>query len=62
MKVSRLKIMVDGKWNGGTYATEHEAKVEAARLRKSPDQKIEIVPKGGPVTAPAPTGSSRSSK
>lgn len=48
----RFKIMIDGKWQGGSFATEADAKMWAARLRKSEHQKIEVLPKGSPIAAP----------
>jgi len=38
-----FKLLVDGKWNGGSYRTASEAETEA---KKYPGRKTEVVPKG----------------
>lgn len=41
----RYVIFVDGKWQGGSFASEDAAKVVAERLRKHPSQDIKVEPK-----------------
>lgn len=50
----RFKIIIDGKWQGGSFGSQKEAEQAAAAVRKRADQKIEIVPKGIGHSAPAP--------
>lgn len=49
--IGRWKIMFNGKWAGGSFATEAEAKLAAAKMGK-PGDKVEVVPKGAPLSSP----------
>ena len=52
---ARWVIYVDGKWAGGSFGSEAEAKNAAATLRKNSTQKIEVRPKGASALTPAPS-------
>ncbi len=45
MSKPRWVIYVDGKWQGGSFATEDEAKAVAAKVCKG--KKWTVKPKGG---------------
>ncbi len=51
----RYIVVVNGKWQGGSFATEAEATVAAEMLRgRSTDQKIEVQPRAPLGTLPRP--------
>lgn len=54
--MKRFQVNVNGKWAGGSYATEAEANTAAKTIRKSADDDIKVVPRGAqtPSTTPSP--------
>jgi len=50
----RFKILINGKWQGGSFATRAEADAAAKVVRKSPEQTITVEPKGESMLAPTP--------
>lgn len=47
----RFKVLINGKWQGGSFLDEDAAKAAAAKVSKLGD-KVTIVKKGGPEEPP----------
>ncbi len=47
-----FKLFINGKWSGGTFGSKAEAEAAAKKLRKSADDKVEVLAKGGAEKPP----------
>lgn len=54
---ARFKILINGKWQGGSFGSKTEAEAAAAKLPKGGE--IKVVPKGANETASASVPSGR---